>query len=250
MLEIDEIRNNLERVLGDIEKMCKRAGRDPAEVTLISVTKTFSVEVLKRAILAGATDLGENYVQEAKEKIEEIILNEDKDGGENMGEGGDVGDKVRWHFIGRLQRNKAKYAVKLFDLIHTVDSVPLAVELDKRAGNMGKVQDILVQVNISFEEQKSGISVGGVIDLVGEISTFKNLKIQGLMGMPPFGLDPETARPFFVTLRGIREKVQAENIPNVLMTELSMGMSADYTVAIEEGATMVRVGTAIFGARG
>ncbi len=245
MLEIDEIRNNLKRVWGDIEGVCKQAGRDPAEVTLISVTKTLNVEVLKRAILAGATDLGENYVQEAKEKIEEILI-----AGVTAGEGGGVGGGVRWHFIGRLQRNKAKYAVKLFDLIHTVDSVPLAVELDKRAKNMGKVQDILVQVNISFEEQKSGISVEGVIDLVGEISTLENLKIQGLMGMPPFGLDPETARPFFVTLRGIREKVQAKNIPNVLMNELSMGMSADYTVAIEEGATMVRVGTAIFGSRG
>ncbi len=244
MLEIDEIGSNLKRVRGEIEGVCVRIGRDPDEVTLISVTKTLSVEVLKMAISAGDTDLGENYVQEAKEKIEEIVRE-----GEKAGEGGGVGGGVRWHFIGRLQRNKAKYGVKLFDLIHTVDSVPLAVELDKRAGNMGKVQDILVQVNISFEEQKSGISVSGVIDLVREISTLNNLKIHGLMGMPPFGLDPEIARPFFVTLRGIREKVRAENIPNVLMTELSMGMSADYTVAIEEGATMVRVGTAIFGAR-
>lgn len=237
MLETGDIKDNLGRVMSEIEDVCNRAGRDPAGVTLITVTKTFDLKVVKRAVLAGATDLGENYVQEAKEKIEEMS---------SPGGGGDV----RWHFIGHLQRNKAKYAVRLFDLIHSVDGVSLAEELDKRAKGVEKVQDILVQVNISHEEQKSGISVEGVIDLVREISRLENLNIRGLMGMPPFGLDPEEVRPFFVTLREIREKVKVQNISGVAMDELSMGMSADYPVAIEEGATMVRVGTAIFGPRG
>lgn len=239
MLETDEIKENLGRVKGEIEDVCRRVARDPAGVTLITVTKTFGLDMVKRAISAGATDLGENYVQEAKEKIEEIVR-----------EGPGAGGGVRWHFIGHLQKNKAKYAVKLFDLVHSVDSLPLAVELDKRAKGVEKVQDILVQVNISHEDQKSGISVEGVVGLVEEISRLENLRIRGLMGMPPFGLDPEEVRPFFITLRELREKVRDQNIVGVSMEELSMGMSADYPVAIEEGATMVRVGTAIFGPRG
>lgn len=235
MVETEEIKKNLERVLGQIRDACGRVGRDPAGVTLITVTKTFDLGVVERAIEAGAADLGENYVQEAKEKIE---------GMPGSGAGG-----VRWHFIGHLQRNKSRYAVKLFDLIHSVDGLPLAVELDRRAKGVGKVQEILVQVNISHEERKSGIEVSGVVDLVRGISTLENLKVRGLMGMPPFGLDTEEVRPFFTALRELLEKIKAENIPGVSMDELSMGMSADYPVAIEEGATMVRVGTAIFGQR-
>ncbi len=236
MIETGEIKENLDRVLGQIEDACERAGRDPAGITLITVTKTFDLSVVERAVAAGATNLGENYIQEAREKIEGIF--------DSGGAGG-----VRWHFIGHLQRNKAKYAIKLFDLIHSVDGLPLAVELDKRAKGVEKVQDILVQVNISHEERKSGIEVEGVTNLVQEISILENLRVLGLMGMPPFGLDMEEVRPFFTALRELKEKVEAENIPGVSMDELSMGMSADYPVAIEEGATMVRVGTAIFGPR-
>ena len=232
MLEVEEIKRNIGAVLGRIEEAAYRAGRDPQDITLISVGKTFGVEVIERAIEAGATDIGENYVQEAREKI------------------GRLGRGARWHFIGHLQRNKAKYAVRLFDLIHSVDSLPLAQGLDSRAEIEGKVQDVLVQVNISREEQKSGVSVENVIGLVREISSLKSLKVMGLMGMPPFGLDPEVSRPYFKTLSDLRKRVEEEGVEGVGMAELSMGMSGDYWVAVEEGATMVRVGTAIFGSRG
>jgi len=231
----DTIRKNLDAVHEIIARAARKAGRSPDEITLIAVTKTFDIDVIRAAAAAGAKDLGENYVQEAREKIT------------TLAEGG--GSQPRWHFIGGLQKNKAKYAVRLFDLIHSVDSVGLAAELDRRAGLLGKQQDVLIQVNVSEEQQKSGISPEGIIQLVRSVSECENLSVRGVMGMPPFGLDPEISRPYFVTLRDLREKVEAEQIPGVGMDELSMGMSNDYVVAVEEGATMVRVGTAIFGSR-
>ena len=234
MLDVNSIRENIESVKKIINGACERAERDPDQITLVAVTKTFGVDVVGRAIEAGVTDIGENYIQEAKEKIESV---------------GGGGADVRWHFIGHLQRNKAKYAVRLFDLIHSVDNINLATELNLRAERGDKVQDILIQINISHEEQKSGVSADGVLSLIREVSKLSHLKIRGLMGMPPFNLEPEESRPYFVTLRGLKEKIAEEEILGVEMTELSMGMSMDYAVAIEEGATMVRVGTAIFGER-
>jgi len=231
----DTIRKNLDAVNDVIARAAGKAGRNPDDITLISVTKTFAVDVVRAAVAAGATDLGENYIQEAREKITTLA--------------GEGGPRPRWHFIGGLQKNKAKYAVRLFDLIHSVDSVELAAELDKRAGIEGKTQDVLIQVNISAEEQKSGVSPEGIIRLARSVAGCEHLSVRGLMGMPPFGLDPEISRPYFVTLRELKEKIEAEQIPGVGMEELSMGMSGDYAVAVEEGATMVRVGTAIFGSR-
>lgn len=231
----DTIRKNLDAVGGIISRAAQTAGRSPDEITLIAVTKTFGIDVVRAAIAAGAKDLGENYIQEAREKITTLT--------------GEDGPEPRWHFIGGLQKNKAKYAVRLFDLIHSVDSVELAAELNKRAGIEGKRQEVLLQVNISEEQQKSGVSPEGIIRLARSVSELENLSVRGLMGMPPFGLDPEISRPYFVTLRGLKEKIEVEHIPGVTMEELSMGMSNDYAVAVEEGATMVRVGTAIFGSR-
>jgi pyridoxal phosphate enzyme (YggS family) len=177
------------------------------------------------------TILGENRVQEAREKIEVI------------------GHAACWHLIGHLQTNKAKYAVRLFQLIHSVDTIELAREIDRQAAKTGKVQNILIEVNIAGEASKAGMAVKESPALVREASKLKHLAIQGLMTMPPFSEDPEESRPYFCVLRELARSIEQEKIPGVFMKELSMGMSGDFEVAIEEGATMVRVGTAIFGER-
>jgi len=189
-------------------------------------------EVVKAAIEAGVTDLGENYIQEARDKIS-ALANSD----------------VNWHYIGHLQSNKAKYAVRLFDLIHSVDSLKLARELNKYAQNNAKIQSILIQVNVAREDTKSGIYVENTMELLKNISHLENISVRGLMTMPPFFNAPEKVRPFFAALRKLRDEIRAEGIPNIAMDELSMGMTGDFEAAIEEGATMVRIGTAIFGER-
>ncbi|NNL42738.1 MAG: YggS family pyridoxal phosphate-dependent enzyme [Desulfobacterales bacterium] len=208
------------------------SGRDPESVRLVAVSKTIPAETVKQAIVAGAKILGENYIQEAKSKFDDLISY-----------------PVSWHFIGHLQTNKAKYAVRIFDLIHSVDSVKLALELNKQAGKIGKIQHILIQVNIAGESSKSGISTQDTLNLIQDISVLKNLAIKGLMTMPPFFNEPEKVRPFFKELRNLRETIRRERIDNVDMDELSMGMTGDFEAAIEEGATLVRIGTAIFGER-
>jgi hypothetical protein len=226
------IKDRLGSVKDRIKKAAMDCGRNPDSVRLITVSKTVSPAIVQEAIEAGATILGENYVQEARDKISTLSNFE-----------------TRWHFIGHLQSNKAKYAVKLFDLIHSVDSFKLARELNKQAQKSGKVQQILIQVNISREETKSGISVNETADLITEISRFENLAIKGLMTMPPFFNQPDRARPFFAALRNLRDQIGDKAIPGVSLDELSMGMTGDFEAAIAEGATMVRVGTAIFGER-
>jgi pyridoxal phosphate enzyme (YggS family) len=226
------IKDRLGSVKDRIKKAAMDCGRNPDSVRLITVSKTVSPAIVQEAIEAGATILGENYVQEARDKISTLSNSE-----------------TRWHFIGHLQSNKAKYAVKLFDLIHSVDSFKLARELNKQAQKSGKVQQILIQVNISREETKSGISVNETADLITEISRFENLAIKGLMTMPPFFNQPDRARPFFAALRNLRDQIGDKAIPGVSLDQLSMGMTGDFEVAIAEGATMVRVGTAIFGER-
>ncbi len=225
------IADNLKTVTDRIAFAAKRAGRDPSSVRLIVVTKTVDVESIRHAVAAGAAVLGENRVQEAREKIEKL------------------GRMARWHLIGHLQTNKAKYAVKLFDLIHSVDNLELAKELDKQAAKIGKVQNILIEVSIAGEAAKAGVAMQDVTTLVREAAKFKNISIKGLMTVPPYSENPEDARPFFRKLRELAETILKENIPGVSMNELSMGMSGDFEVAVEEGATMVRVGTAIFGER-
>jgi len=225
------IADNIKTVMDRITSAAKRAGRDPASVRLVVATKTIDPVRIKEAVDAGATILGENRVQEAKAKIEKL------------------GTVASWHLIGHLQANKAKHAVKLFDLIHSVDSLELATEIDKQAAKIGKVQNVLVEVNIAGEASKTGMAVKNAPALVREIARHSNITIQGLMTIPPFSERPDDSRPYFCVLRELAETMAGENIPNAAMKELSMGMSGDFEVAIEEGATMVRVGTSIFGER-
>jgi pyridoxal phosphate enzyme (YggS family) len=228
---VTSVRDNLVRVLERIDLAAKRAGRDPEEIKLVAVSKTVDVGRIREAIEAGVTTLGENYVQEAREKIQEI------------------GHGIQWHMIGHLQTNKAKYVVTLFDYIHSIDSISLAREIDRRAARKGKSVRGLVEVNLSGEASKFGIGPDEAMNLIRQIASLKNISIEGLMTMPPFFDAPEKARPYFVRLRELRDRIQEEGIEGIRMDELSMGMSGDFEAAIEEGATMIRVGTAIFGER-
>jgi pyridoxal phosphate enzyme (YggS family) len=178
------------------------------------------------------TDIGENYIQEAREKHELLQ---------------DV--PVKWHLIGHLQTNKARYAVRMFDLVHTVDSFRLALELDRCARKLNKVQAVLIQVNVAGEATKSGIPPEQALPLVKEMAALECVQVQGLMTMPPFFNEPERVRPFFAELRRLRERIRQQAVPNVCMDELSMGMTGDFEAAVAEGATLVRIGTAIFGDR-
>lgn len=222
----------LQQVTDRIRSAAEDCGRDPGDVRLVAVSKTVPAKRVREAVVAGAVILGENYIQEAGEKHQLLL---------------DL--PASWHFIGHLQSNKAKYAVKLFDLIHSVDTMKLARELDKQAAKIDKVQPILIQVNIAEEKNKSGVKKADLSALVQEAAQLPNLAVKGLMTMPPYFDDPEAARPFFAELRQLRDRIQAENIPGVDMAELSMGMTGDFIAAIQEGATLVRIGTAIFGER-
>ena len=215
-------------------RAAQRCGRDPESIRLIAVSKKVSADRVRQAIAEGLDIFGENYVQEARRKIDHLS---DHD--------------VSWHFIGHLQTNKAGYAVTLFDLIHSVDSLKLARALNREAEKINKVQPVLIQINIGQEASKSGISVSEASRLAREINSLKNLALKGLMTMPPYFDNPEKARPYFMALKDLRDRLQQE-LETSLKTkirELSMGMTADFEVAIECGATIIRVGTAIFGAR-
>jgi hypothetical protein len=225
------VAENLARVKEQLADAAIRSNRSPESVKLVGVTKTVEVERIKEAVSAGLQILGENYVQEARNKIEQ------------------VGGQASWHFIGRLQSNKAKYAVKLFDLIQTVDTLKLATELNRRAQPLGRVLPIIIQVNLAGEASKSGVHPAECLQLIRQLSEFTHLQIRGLMTMPPFFNDPERARPHFRRLRELSQEIAEAQLPDVEMHELSMGMSGDFEVAIEEGATLIRVGTAIFGER-
>ncbi len=222
------IKENLLGVMEKIEKAARKVGRDPNEIKLVAVTKTVEAARIKEAIEAGASILGENYIQEAQKKIEEI------------------GHPVSWHFIGHLQSNKAKYAIRLFDMIHSLDSIPLAEELNRRAEQADRVIKVMVEVNLSKEATKFGTDEETVLNLAKRIHHLNHLYLEGVMTMPPYFDSPEMSRPYYIALREVKERMVKEGIP---MKELSMGMSNDFEIAIEEGATYVRVGTAIFGAR-
>jgi len=229
---MSDIASNLFNVQETMRKVALKARRGQKDIKLVAVTKEVDSSKIKEAIKAGVTILGENYVQEAKEKIAEI------------------GHDIQWHMIGHLQTNKAKYAVRLFDMIQSVNSLRLAQELNKQAKKLNKGFQVLIQVNISGEEPKFGVSPQEVHSLISQISeNMENLSIQGLMTMPPYFDDPERTRPYFKALRELRDRIALSEIRNVTLGELSMGMSNDYEIAIEEGATIVRVGTAIFGER-
>jgi PLP dependent protein len=225
----------LERISSIYKKMshaAMRAGRNPEDVSLIAVTKTVDVRKIREAIEAGLRTFGENRVQEAREKIESLA---------------GMSERIQWHMIGHLQRNKAKHAVRLFDLIHTLDSVDLALEIDRQAGIAGKVQEVLIEVKLSTEETKQGMPGHDLMALLDAVHKMKHLKIRGLMTMPPFFDEPQEARPYFRELGELRDTARRKGFD---LPELSMGMSHDFEVAIEEGSTMVRIGTAIFGERG
>lgn len=224
------VRERLERVRARIEEACVRAGREAHEVTLIAVTKTHGAELVNEAIRAGVTEIGENRVQEARDKFPMLE------------------PLRRKHLIGSLQSNKSRQAVELFDVIHSVDSTSLAETLDRQAAKLGRRPDVLVQVNVGAEPQKSGVSLEEAPTLVARVLELENLRLGGLMTIPPIG-SPEETRPHFSRLRLLRDELR-ERFGSAELFELSMGMTSDFTVAIEEGATMVRVGTAIFGERG
>jgi pyridoxal phosphate enzyme (YggS family) len=210
----------------------ERSGRPADSVRLVAVTKTVAASRIAAAIDAGVDAIGENYIQEAREKAAEL-----------------GNRRVAWHFIGHLQSNKAKTAVRLFDVIHSVDRFKLAAELNKQAAKADKRQQILVQVNTGSEGTKSGADAGETLALVQRISRLDHLKACGLMTLPPFFDAPEKVRPYFRMLRELRDQIRGEAIAGVGMETLSMGMTGDFEAAIEEGATLVRIGTAIFGER-
>lgn len=228
----DSIGDRLRLVDERIRRAVQAAGRPEGSVRLVAATKTVSVERLREAIAAGLTLAGENRLQEALPKIEALR-----------------GAPVRWHFIGQLQRRKVRAVVGLFDLIHSVDSLDLAQEIDKRAETAGLRQEILLEVNIGGEATKAGFEVEQVERVLPQLGVLKHVAVKGLMAIPPPVSDAEAARPYFRRLRELAVKLTGLGIAGIAMGELSMGMSNDYPVAIEEGATLVRVGTAIFGAR-
>jgi pyridoxal phosphate enzyme (YggS family) len=246
---MSEIKENLLKVMERIERAARRSGRNPAEIKLVAVSKTVEVARVKEAIEAGVSILGENYVQEAQKKIEEIGRPAcTEPASRSLAEGRRFGEgrSVSWHFIGHLQSNKAKYAVNLFDMIHSLDSISLAEELNRRAEKINRVIKVLIEVKLSEEATKFGAEEEGVVILAKRIINLNHLSLEGLMTMPPYFDSPEMSRPYYIRLRELKEKMVREGIP---LRELSMGMSNDFEIAVEEGATFVRVGTAIFGQR-
>jgi pyridoxal phosphate enzyme (YggS family) len=226
-----DVAANYARILNRIREAALKSGRDPKQVKLLAAAKSQAVEVIHAAIEAGVRLIGENYVQEAEDKKLQID------------------EPIEWHMIGHLQRNKAKAAVEIFDLIESLDSMALAKELDKAGRNNGKRIRAFIELKLADEEAKSGIPRDRVSDLLKSVGDLSHVCVEGLMAVPPFRKNAEEVRPYFRQLAELRAELQQLNIPNVDLKELSMGMTHDYTVAIEEGATIVRIGTALFGPR-
>ena len=228
---MEDIRKNLETVRAQISEAAEIAGRKSEDVILVAVSKTSTPEEVNTAIDAGVTDIGENKVQEIMDKYDDI-------------------KPVRWHMIGHLQTNKVKYIIDKVDMIHSVDSVKLAKEIDKRAKAAGKTMDILVQINPAEEESKFGVTIDGAGDLVREIlANFENIRIKGLMSVAPIVDDPRDVKPFFDAVKAKYDELAQIDDPKLDFEYLSMGMSHDFAVAIEAGSNLVRVGSAIFGER-
>ena len=224
--------NNLDRIRTRIQEAAENCGRDPHEIRLVAVSKRIPAKAVAEAYHCDQVIFGENYLQDAKEKIKQLE------------------PSLQWHFIGHLQTNKAKTAAELFQVIETVDRLKIARALDRYAGELGKTLEVLIQVNVGREPQKSGVLPEKTKGLLKDIQSLSNLKVQGLMTMPPYGFEPEASRPWFRELKQLAVKLASKGLfEDNEAVELSMGMSNDFTVAIEEGATLVRVGTAIFGPR-
>jgi len=226
------IPENVEKIRQRIALACARAGRSPSEVTLVAVSKTFPGTLVTEALRAGVHDIGESYVQEALDKREQLS-----------------GESIRWHFIGHLQSNKVKYIADWVHLIHAVESVSVAKEIDKWGRKANRILDVLIEVNTTAESSKFGVQPDRAMDFVAQLAGYTNLRIAGLMTIGPFLPDPEFSRPMFRQLRLLSEQMAGLSQRNAAMDHLSMGMTGDFEVAIEEGATIVRVGTAIFGSR-
>jgi hypothetical protein len=246
------IKDNIARTKERILKVCSRINKDPQEITIVVVSKGRTVEQIKEVIEAAITDIGENKVQEALLKYKELSavststsLGVLRRGVLSQSKGCQL-SAVRWHMVGHLQTNKVKDAVKTFDLIHSLDSFHLASEIDKQAAKINKVQDVLVEVNISDEATKFGIKPEGLPGLVKSVSGLKNIRLLGLMTIAPIVDNQEKARPYFRMLRELRDKINELLAVSCQLSALSMGMSDDFEVAIEEGANMVRIGRAIF----
>jgi PLP dependent protein len=223
---------NLTGVRRRLEQAARTAGRDPASIRLVAVSKTFSQEAVRAAAASGQLDFGENRVQEGLQKIRAT-----------------ADQPLRWHLIGHLQSNKAKKAVEGFDLIHSIDGVDLLRKVDEAAAALGKVPELLVQVDMAGEATKFGAPEDTVPAIFEAAESLRAARLVGLMLLPPFAENPEDARPWFRRLRDLQDRLAAQGVPSARLRELSMGMSHDFTVAIAEGATMVRIGTAIFGER-
>ena len=228
----DTIASRVQSVLAKIRSAETRSGRPTGSVRLVAATKTVGVEQIAEGVRAGLSIVGENRVQEALAKIPAFSQT-----------------TVQWHFIGHMQRRKVRSVIGLFDLIHSVDSLELAQEIDRRAGEAGRQECVLLEVNIGDEPTKEGFRPEGVIKAVSDMAGFSYIRIKGLMAIPPPTVTPDLARPYFRKLNDLAKRIGTLHLPSVSMDELSMGMSNDYEVAIEEGATLVRVGTALFGAR-
>ncbi len=222
------IRQNLEEITQNIERACKKSGRDPKEVTILAVTKTIDAERINEAVSLGLCDIGENRVQELLAKYELVKGN------------------VRWHLIGHLQSNKVKYIADKVCMIHSVESVSLAKEIERQCAKINKVMDVLVEVNVSGEESKSGITPDEAQGFVREISLFPHIRVKGLMTMAPFGAKNDELRQIFSNLYKISVDISSKKLDNVSMECLSMGMTGDYEVAVEENSTIVRIGTGLF----
>ena len=225
------IAGRLNQIRSRIAEAAAKAGRDPRTVRLVAVSKTRPPDDVVAACRAGQVIFGENYVKELTAKAAEVA------------------EPLEWHFIGHLQSNKVKYLAGLVTLVHSVDRLSLAEEISRQWGRLGRCCDVLVQVNIAGEATKSGTNETGALQLVRDIALLPNVRVRGLMTMPPFFDDPEATRPYFAELKRLSDLIATEAVPGVEMAELSMGMSGDFETAIREGATLVRVGTAIFGER-
>lgn len=225
--------DNLNSLREEIKQVCERVGRDVKDIVLVGVTKYSAADKVIEGIQAGLTDIGENRVQDAREKFPQL---------------GDLASRVRKHMIGHLQTNKVRHAVELFDIIHSVDSEKLALEIDKQSAIAGKVMEILMQVNTAGEEQKSGVDPRDALPLATYISGLENVRLRGLMTMAPLTDDEAIVKKTFHDLRALSEAITAKfsGVPGVEMKYLSMGMSDDYKIALEEGANMLRIGRAIF----
>ena len=226
------IKENIRKILDEINTTANKVGRDSSEITLIAVSKTFPYNIVEKAALEGIKDFGENYVQDFLQKYDKLLQYQ-----------------LRWHFIGHLQTNKIKYIYDKIYMLHTLDSLKLAEKLNKKVAQEGKSLNVLIQVNIGKEPNKHGILEEELESFLEKIENYKNLKVSGLMTIPPYFEELEAVRPLFRKMKMLLDKFSKFNNSNIQLRELSMGMSHDFKVAIEEGATMIRIGTSIFGER-